>query len=83
MIPIVSNIISSSLVSSARSANSSTSHGHEKEYSINIKLAISNLRQLGIMVKKVTFLLLPTRERVVVSTQVMEGLVCQCWHCSV
>ena len=47
--------------------------GSDKEYSLNlINLTISNFRQLGIMVKKVTCLL-PTRERVVVSTQVMEG----------
>ena len=48
--------------------------GSEKEYSLNMnKMAIINFRQLGIMVKKMTCLF-TTRERVMVSTQLMSRL---------
>ena len=48
--------------------------GSEKEYSLKMNnLAITNFRQLGIMVKKLTCLL-TTRERVMVSIQLMSRL---------
>jgi hypothetical protein len=47
--------------------------GSEKEYSLDMSKAVTNFRQLGVMVKKLTCLL-PTRERVMLSTQLMSRL---------
>ena len=47
--------------------------GSEKKYSLNKAEAVTNFKQLGILVKKMTCLL-PTRERIVLCTRLMARL---------